>query len=56
MDMLLVLFGWQVIRDGVLIPQTVCYSTVPLRTDTALRALMISYLCSFIETLFNLYC
>ena len=46
----------QVIRGGVLIPQTVCYSTVPLRTDTALCALMILYLCSFIETLFNLYC
>ena len=52
-NMLLVLFGLQVIRDGVSY-STDCYSTVPLRTDTALRALMISYLRSFIETLFNL--
>ena len=55
MDMLLFLFELQVIRDGVLIPQTVCYRTVPLRTGTTFGALMILYLCSFIEMLFNLY-
>ena len=48
MDML-VLFDLQVIRDGVLVPQT--DSTVPLRTGTAVHARMISYLCSSIETL-----
>ena len=54
MDMLLVLFGLQVIRDGALVPQT--GSTVPLRTGTAVHARMISYLCSSIDTFFILYC
>ena len=49
-------FIWLASDTGWCTYSTDCYSTVPLHTDTALRALMISYLCSFIETLFNLYC